>query len=119
MLTQGIFALVDSTVPHLWLPVSVCQAFEDAFGLEFDPITTLYLVNDTQHEAMLKQNAQVSFSFGTSLNGGSVVKITLPYSSFDLEADTPLVKARTRYFPLRRAKDETQHTLGRVLLQEA
>ncbi|KAL8928838.1 MAG: hypothetical protein Q9208_001616 [Pyrenodesmia sp. 3 TL-2023] len=119
MLTQGIYALVDSTVAHLWLPVAVCQAFEDAFGIEFDPITNLYLVNDTQHEAMLKQNAQVTFTLATSLNGGSVVRINLPYASFDLQADPPLVKARSRYFPLRRAKDETQHTIGRVFLQEA
>lgn len=119
MLTQGMFALVDSTVPHLWLPVSVCQAFEDAFGIEFDPITALYLVNDTQHDAMIKQNAQVTFSLATSLNGGSVINITLPYASLDLEASPPLVKTRSRYFPLRRAKDETQYTIGRVFLQEA
>ncbi|KAL8716606.1 MAG: hypothetical protein Q9225_006076 [Loekoesia sp. 1 TL-2023] len=119
LLTEGIYALVDSTVPHLWLPLSVCQAFEDALGIVFDPITTLYLVNDTQHDALLKQNAEVTFSLATSLNGGSVINITLPYASFDLEADYPLVNSRRRYFPLRRAKDETQYTLGRVLLQEA
>lgn len=119
LLTQAIYALVDSTVPHLWLPLAVCQAFEHAFGIEWDPITTLYLVNDTQHEAMIKQDAEVTLSLATSLNGGSVIDITLPYASFDLEANKPLVKQKTRYFPLRRAKDETQHTIGRVFLQEA
>lgn len=119
LLTQGISALVDSTVSHLWLPLSVCQGFEDAFGIVFDPITALYLINDTQHDALLKQNAQITLSLATSLNGGSVINITLPYASFDLEADPPLVKSRRRYFPIRRAKDETQYTLGRVLLQEA
>ncbi|KAL9047989.1 MAG: hypothetical protein Q9206_006320, partial [Seirophora lacunosa] len=119
LLTQAIYALVDSTVPHLWLPLSVCQAFEHAFGIEWDPITTLYLVNDTQHEAMIKQDAEVTLSLATSLNGGSVIDITLPYASFDLEANKPLVKQKTRYFPLRRAKDETQYTVGRVFLQEA
>ena len=119
LLTQGIFALVDSTIPHLWLPVSVCQAFEDAFGIEFDPITALYLVNNTQHDALIEQNAEVTLSLATSLNGGSIINITLPYASFDLVAYPPLVKSQTRYFPLRRAKDETQYTLGRVLLQEA
>ncbi|KAL9599795.1 MAG: hypothetical protein Q9219_003581 [cf. Caloplaca sp. 3 TL-2023] len=119
LVTQGIFALVDSTVPHLWLPEYICKSFEDAFGIQFNPITTLYLVNETQHEALLKQNAEVTFSLATSLNGGSVINITLPYASFDLEADTPLVRSRTRYFPLRRATNEGQYTLGRVLLQEA
>lgn len=119
LLTQAIYALVDSTVPYLWLPLSVCQAFEHAFGLEWDPITTLYLVNDTQHDAMVEQDAEITLTLATSLNGGSTVDITLPYASFDLEADKPLVKQKTRYFPLRRAKDETQYTIGRVFLQEA
>lgn len=119
VLTSAIFALVDSTVPHLWLPVSVCYAFEQAFGIEFDPITNLYLVNDTQHEALLKQNAELTISLAANTDGGPIVNITLPYASLDLEIGPPLVKSQSRYFPLRRAKDETQFTLGRVLLQEA
>lgn len=119
VLTSAIFALVDSTVPHLWLPVSVCYAFEHAFGIEFDPITDLYLVNNTQHEALLKQNAELTISLAANTDGGSVINITLPYASLDLEVGPPLVQTPSRYFPLRRAKDETQFTLGRVLLQEA
>lgn len=119
LLTQGISALVDSTVPHIWLPTAACQAFEDAFGIEFDPITNLYLVNDDQHDAMVKQNAEVTIQLGTSLNGGDTVSIKLPYASFDLETGPPFVKSQRKYFPLRRAKDETQTTLGRAFLQEA
>lgn len=119
LLTQGISALVDSTVPHLWLPTAACQAFEDAFGIEFDPITNLYLVNDDQHDAMVKQNAEVTIQLGTSLNGGDTVSIKLPYASFDLETGPPFVKSQRKYFPLHRAKDETQTTLGRAFLQEA
>ncbi|KAL8689228.1 MAG: hypothetical protein Q9218_005052 [Villophora microphyllina] len=119
LLPSGVYALIDSTVPHLWLPLPACQAFEDAFGIVFDPITNLYLVNDTQHDAMVKQDAVVTFQLGTSLLGGSTVNLTLPYASFDLEANTPFVKSQKRYFPLRRAKDDSQYTLGRVFLQEA
>ncbi|KAL8736444.1 MAG: hypothetical protein Q9166_000236 [cf. Caloplaca sp. 2 TL-2023] len=119
LLTQGMFALVDSTVPHIWLPAPACDAFEAAFGIEFDPITNLYLVNDDQHDAMIKQEAEVTFQLGTSINGGDIINIKLPYASFDLEARPPLVKSQRRYFPLRRAKDETQYTLGRTFLQEA
>ncbi|KAL8801240.1 MAG: hypothetical protein Q9182_004589 [Xanthomendoza sp. 2 TL-2023] len=119
LLTQGITALIDSTVPHIWLPELACKAFEAAFGIKHDPIKNLYLVDNDQHNAMVKQDAKVTFQLGTSLNGGAVVKITLPYASFDLEAAPPFVKSQTRYFPLRRAKDETQYTLGRVFLQEA
>ncbi|KAL8950195.1 MAG: hypothetical protein Q9222_003758 [Ikaeria aurantiellina] len=119
LVDSAIFALVDSTVPHLWLPASVCDAFEKAFGISYDPISNLYLVNETQHDAMVKQEAEVTFQLGTSLNGGSTVNVTLPYASFDLEVGPPLVKSQRRYFPLKRAKDETQYTLGRTFLQEA
>ncbi|KAL8781757.1 MAG: hypothetical protein Q9213_005866 [Squamulea squamosa] len=119
LLSQGIFALIDSTIPHIWLPSAACQAFEDAFGIQFDPITNLYIVNDDQHNAMIKQAAEVTFQLGTSLNGGDTVSITLPYASFDLETGPPFVKSQRKYFPLRRAKDETQYTLGRAFLQEA
>ncbi|KAI4141150.1 MAG: hypothetical protein LQ341_003589 [Variospora aurantia] len=68
---------------------------------------------------MVKQDAEITLTLATSLNGGSTIDITLPYASFDLEADKPLVKQKTRYFPLRRAKDESQYTIGRVFLQEA
>ncbi|KAL8910918.1 MAG: hypothetical protein Q9171_003823 [Xanthocarpia ochracea] len=119
LLTQGNFALIDSTVPHLWLPTEACQAFEDAFGIQFDPITNLYLVDDNQHAAMVEQNAEVTFQLGTSLNGGDIISITLPYASFDLEIGPPFVRSQRKYFPLRRAKDETQFTLGRAFLQEA
>ncbi|KAL9610154.1 MAG: hypothetical protein Q9167_005132 [Letrouitia subvulpina] len=91
LLSQGIFALIDSTVPHIWLPVDTCRAFEDAFGIVYDPISNLYLVNDTQHESMLKQDASVTFLLANALNGGSAVNITLPYSSFDLEIGPPFL----------------------------
>ncbi|KAL8803236.1 MAG: hypothetical protein Q9200_006294 [Gallowayella weberi] len=119
LLTQGITALIDSTIPHIWLPELACKAFEAAFGIQHDPIKNLYLVSNDQHDAMVKQDAKVTFQLGTSLNGGNVIKITLPYASFDLEAEPPFVQSQTRYFPLRRAKDETQYTLGRAFLQEA
>ncbi|KAL8886326.1 MAG: hypothetical protein Q9215_005956 [Flavoplaca cf. flavocitrina] len=119
LLPQSFSALVDSTVPHLWLPTAACQAFEDAFGIQWDPITNLYLVSDDQHDAMVRQNAEVTIQLGNSLNGGDTISITLPYASFDLEIGPPFVKTQRKYFPLRRAKDETQTTLGRAFLQEA
>lgn len=119
LLSQGIFVLIDSTVPHIWLPADTCSAFEDAFGIEYDPISNLYLVNDTQHESMLKQDSSVTFQLANALNGGSAINITLPYSSFDLEIGPPFVKSQRRYFPLRQAKDESQYTLGRTFLQES
>ena len=120
LLSKGINTLVDSTVPYLWLPESTCEAFQQAFGLTWDPIHSLYTVNDSSHEANIKHNASVIFQLSNSLTGGSPsINITLPYDSFDLLATAPLVSSKTRYFPLQRGNDDTQYTLGRTFLQES
>ena len=120
LMSQGINTLVDSTVPYLWLPQSTCDAFEQAFGLTWDPIHSLYTVNDTSHEANIKHNASIVFQLSNSLNGGSPsININLPYASFDLVATAPLATSQTRYFPLQRGNDDTQYTLGRTFLQES
>ena len=45
--------------------------------------------------------------------------ITFPYSAFQLTAAYPLVDTDTKYFPLKRADNESQYTLGRTFFQEA
>lgn len=120
LLSEGILIFVDSTVPHIWLPVSACKEFEDAFGITYHQQTDLYLVNDTLHESLLAQNASVTFVVGNNVNGGDTVSITLPYRSFDLEASYQSLNGTTqRYFPLRRAANDSQYTLGRTFLQES
>lgn len=119
LLTDGILTLVDSTVPTIWLPLEACQAFERAFGISYNPIQNLYLVNNTLHEQMVKQNASVTFTLAQTIGSPTSINITLPYSSFDLQVDSPLVKSKQNYFPLRRAADNTQYTIGRTFLQEA
>ena len=120
LLSAGILTFVDSTVPHIWLPNSTCKAFEDAFGITYDRQTDLYLVNDTLHDTLVAQNASVTFVIGNDVEGGDTVNITFPYLSFDLEASYQTLNGTTRrYFPLRRAANDTQYTLGRTFLQES
>lgn len=45
--------------------------------------------------------------------------IDMPYASFDLVASPPLAASGTRFFPLRRADNDTEYTLGRAFLQNA
>lgn len=45
--------------------------------------------------------------------------IELPYAAFDLQASYPYYETPTRYFPIRRAANETQYTFGRTFFQEA
>lgn len=121
LLPTPIYAYIDSTVPQIWLPLEACAQFESEFGLVYDNTTNLYLVNDTLHESLLDRNASVTFSLATSLTGGPTVQITLPYAAFDLTAKPPYqgLSNSSLYFPLQRAQNDTQYTLGRTFLQEA
>lgn len=116
-LTSPVLSLIDSTVPHIWLPQDACNTFEAAFGLVYDNATELYTVNDTTHSQLLQNNPSVNFQLSL---GANTVNIELPYAAFDLSASYPIYTNKTvRYFPIRRAANESQYVLGRTLLQEA
>lgn len=119
LLPSGILTLIDSTVPEIWLPVSACSVFETAFGLQYDPHTDRYLVNDTTHETLVSNNPILSFKLGNVAEGGETFTIALPYKAFDLQASWPIYQNATNYFLLRRAVSESQYTLERAFLQEA
>jgi len=76
-------------------------------------------VNSTTRDQLLQLKPQVTFTVGNTADGGRTTPITLPYAAFDLIANHPIYPNATRYFPLRRAANDTQHTLGRTFLQEA
>ena len=116
--TRTMAALIDSTVPYIYLPLDVCEMFEDTLGIEWDDEVQAYLVNDTLHSALQAQNLTVTFSLGDRTTA-QIVNISLPYPAFDLTASYPLVTNSSRYFPLMRATNESQYTLGRTFLQEA
>jgi hypothetical protein len=115
------FSLIDSTVAQLWLPESVCDEFEQAFGLTYDNATDLYLVNDTIHEDLKSKNPSITIKLINSLEDTSTnyTNIVLPYAAFDLQASYPYYQTPTNYFPIRRAANDSQYVLGRTLLQEA
>ncbi|EME83154.1 uncharacterized protein MYCFIDRAFT_215206 [Pseudocercospora fijiensis CIRAD86] len=127
LLPSPVYAYIDSTVPGIWLPIEACRAFELEFGLVFDNDTQLYLVNDTLHDSLLDRDANVTFTLAQAFTGGPTVQITLPYAAFDLTAKPPFqgpdsssaVSNDTNYFPLFRAQNDTQYTLGRAFMQEA
>lgn len=119
LLPTSILAFIDSTIPWIYLPLESCQEFERAFGLTWNATVDLYLVNDTLHQSLTARNPNITFQIGNSQTGGPTVDIVLPYASFDLLASYPMVLNSTRYFPLQRAANESQYTLGRTFLQEA
>lgn len=119
LLSTVIYAFIDSLVPHIWLPLEACQAFEQAFGLTYNQTAELYFVNDTLHEKLVSRNPNVTFTLGPASAGGNTVDIVMKYGSFDLMADYPIVNNATPYFPLRQAQNHSQYTLGRAFLQDA
>lgn len=119
LMTAGAYFLIDSSVPDMWFPLSVCQSFEQAFGLTWDNSTDLYLVNASVHDKLQRLDPILTFKLGVSTLEGATVEITLPYGAFDLQASSPFYSNATNYFPIRRAANSTQFTLGRTFLQEA
>lgn len=121
LLPEALYTLLDTTIAEMWLPLAACQAFEKQFGLVYDPTTELYLVNNALHTTLLARNASITLSLGLSESGGKTVNITLPYAATDLVAKAPYAGLNTSalYYPLRRATNETQYTLGRAFMQEA
>ncbi|SLM40392.1 Aspartic peptidase domain [Lasallia pustulata] len=118
LLSTSIAAFVDSTVPYIYLPLDVCEKFEESFGIHWNDTVQAYLVDDALHASLLAKNANVTFALSNS-SIGHTVDITLPYAAFDLTAEYPLMPTASRYFPLMRAANDTQYTLGRTFLQEA
>jgi hypothetical protein len=123
LLTESTPVFINSLVSHMWLPVEVCQRFEEAFNLTWNEAAQLYLVDDETHTRLSKLNPSFTFTLGhedsDSDSTNSTVDITLPYEAFDLTGSPPFVDPSSRYFPLKRADRADQYTLGRVFLQGA
>ncbi|KAI9701830.1 MAG: hypothetical protein M1836_001174 [Candelina mexicana] len=119
LLNAGIFTFVDSTIPYLYLPLQACQLFEKALGLTWDTASQLYLIDDALRNTLTAKNLNFTFQLANTETGGQNVQIVLPYAAFDLTAKFPLVNNTSRYFPLKRAANDTQYALGRTFLQEA
>lgn len=118
MLTTGITPTIDTAVPELWLPRTVCDTFATAFGLTYDPSADRYTISASAHNELTASPPNVTFTIGSSASGGETINIQVPYAAFDLKASYPIFPNTTLYFPLRRAANETQYALGRAFMQE-
>ncbi|KAF8857296.1 hypothetical protein BDZ45DRAFT_803431 [Acephala macrosclerotiorum] len=101
LMSETLSMYIDSTIPYTYLPVDICDKFESAFGLVWNATNELYTVNETAHATLLSDNPSITFTLATSF----------PVLSNGTNSST--------YFPLKRATNDTQFTLGRVFLQEA
>lgn len=118
---------IDSSTPYLWLPEAVCLEFEKALGLTYDDAVQLYTFgsNSTQHEVLVNWNMTFQFAVSDLPGSSNSVSLSVPYEAFDLQLSYPYPGLNatqssppTNYFPLRKAENNTQYTIGRTFLQE-
>jgi hypothetical protein len=124
---DGVYVIIDSSTPFLWLPESTCESFARALDLTYNDSLALYTFDGNASTRADIQNWNLSFTFSLSdtSNPSPIVNITLPYAAFDLQLSYPYIPNTTYvtgnkyYLPLRQAANETQYTIGRAFLQEA
>ncbi|KAF2670832.1 acid protease [Microthyrium microscopicum] len=119
LINSPVLAALDSSRPNLWLPAEDCRLFELAFGLSWNETANMYFINETIHSELLRGNTTVVMTLADDTSSAKTIDLHIPYGSFDLTADLPIVARPRKYFPLKRAANHTQFTIGRAFLQEA
>ena len=127
-ISQADLFTIDSSTPFLWLPEDACNAFANALNLTYDDTLQLYLFpsdNSSSPEVLKTWNLSFTFTLSNLPGSSNTVEFRLPYDAFDLQLTYPFpnlaanfTSAPTNYFPLRKAANSTQYTIGRAFLQE-
>jgi len=119
LLDRNIIMKVDSATSWLWLPEHVCDLLAQSFGLNYDNSTGFYLVNSTIHLKLQSNPPSIAFTLGGDERSSGTTNVVLNYNALNLSVGIPLYNTSTPYFPIRRAVNASQYTLGRTFLQEA
>ncbi|KAF2227596.1 aspartic peptidase domain-containing protein [Elsinoe ampelina] len=121
--TAPLTLTIDSSIPELILPQSLCDILATTFRLTYDNETLLYERSSSYDTTLTRASTSLSFTFtspSTSSSSSPAAAqeqtITLPYTAFRLSH--PLASSFSGYFPIRAASNPP-YTLGRVILQEA
>lgn len=125
--SQAELFTIDSSTPFLWLPEKICDAFALALNLTYNETLQLYLYgNGTDPSALADWNMTFTFTLADLPGSSKIVEIKMPYDAFNQQLTFPFPALNATfsspavdYFPLRRASNNTQYTIGRVFLQEA
>ena len=118
---------IDSSTPFLWLPEDVCDRFAEAFGLYYNETLQLYTFegNSTGQSQLPDWGLTFTFTIADLPGSSNSIELTLPYETFDLELTYPFptywanyTSPAVKYFPVRKAANSSQLTIGRMFLQE-
>ena len=118
---------IDSTTPFLWLPETVADNFGNALGLGYnDTLGVFTYPNISHYSSIMSSKLSVTFELADVL--GDETKVTLrldgdAFTSQNLSFGFPGLGGTdgddpVPYFPIRKAANATQYTLGRCFLQE-
>lgn len=117
-LSKPVSALINSAVPHMWLPEEACSVIAKELNLTYNERINYYSMNDRTHAYLLSQNR--NFTFQISNGKSAALEISVPLRAFVLEYFPENYDMSIYYFPLRQAIDPpNQYILGRAFLQEA
>lgn len=116
--TVSFNAILDSTLPYLYLPGNVCDNLERKLGLrrtKDDLGNEIYLFNVSSLTS-LPEKIQITLHDTTTTSRSTT--ITLPFEALNLTASWPLFANGSHpYFPIR--KSQGTNILGRAFFQEA
>lgn len=125
--SAAVYATIDSSTPFLWLPEAVCDNFAAALNLTYNDTLGLYLFEEgrTTPEILQQWNMTFTFSISDSPGADNSVDLALSYNALNLQLQYPFPKLDANftspplnYFPLRKAANDAQYTIGRAFLQE-
>ena len=132
---ESLTAMIDSSTPYLWLPSQVCDRFASALNLTWNDTLKLYLFSDNDNLDNYRSSPDLSFTFtfssadntnnfGSPTNMSGIVNITVSADAFIQSLQYPFMNISygapaVPYFPLKRAENGGQLTIGRSFLQEA
>ena len=108
---------IDSTIPYIY-PQDAYDRFANASGLQWNATTEIYTLNATAYQTL--QFTKPSFNFTIANTRDETLEIKFPYEAFDRTASFPVLPSlndTAKFFPLKRATNDTQCPLGRPFLQ--
>lgn len=115
-------AVIDSTLPYLFLPNTTCDWLAQRLHLQYDDSTDLYTIDPATLESNRANIDTFTIIIGSTRgnsNGPSTISITFPYDAFNANAVWTWGWNSTQaIFPIRRAPSSTA-VLGRPFFQEA
>ena len=111
-------AILDSTYPHLYLPMKLCDWFEDKFEVAFDPQTEIYgYIKDHTFPSTTIDN--IAFSLKDVAGSEVKSRIEFPVDAFYTNISWHWYSTiEARILPIRRAQGDIA-ILGRTFFKEA